>query len=101
MEAQEYLESVLAKVEAGGHNCQPIREALAPYLSEADPFDVAEALYWYSYEWHGGQRSMEYALGCCTGYTPGASQCECGPDSVASMMLAELEALHARPEGSR
>jgi hypothetical protein len=60
--------------------------------SEIDDFDREEAIYWFAYEWHGGQWSNLYSALCTSPYTP--SPIGHGPET-GSMGEIALEALEA------
>ena len=66
-----------------------------PYAAEADASDVAQAIYWFCADWHGGQWSNLYSALCCHGYTPGACEAGCEPDGVSILMYEALEAEYA------
>lgn len=63
--------------------------ANAAYL-EASEFDVEEAIYWFAYEWHGGQSSNLYSALCQSQFSPGP--CSSGPEpgSVAETLVEYL-----------
>lgn len=44
-------------------------------LTPDDKFSIAQALYWYCADYHGGQWSKEYAVMCQLGYHPGRTEC--------------------------
>lgn len=60
----------------------PSREDMLAYLArdpEFDEFDREEAIYWFAYDWHGGQASNLYAALSASPFTPGvASRGPCG-----------------------
>lgn len=60
-------------------------------LIPEDRFEVAEGLYWYCADYHGGQRSEEYRIMCGLRYRPGPL--ERGPEEVgiARDVYAALE----------
>ena len=66
-----------------------------PYAAEADAFDVAQAIYWFCSDWHGGQWSNLYAALCGVGYTPGDCENGCEPDGMSTFMYEALEAEYA------
>jgi hypothetical protein len=45
------------------------------------PFDIAQALYWYCAEFHGGQWTNEYKVLSSLGYRPGAMERGIEPDN--------------------
>lgn len=59
----------------------PTREEMVAWLKEQLPeiceFDLEEAIYWYSAEYHGGQGSNLYRALCASPFTPGP--CSRGP----------------------
>ena len=61
------------------------------YGSDADPFDIAEACYWYASDYHSGQWSHLYAALCASDYSPGP--CRSAPESgsLAADMYESLE----------
>jgi len=69
----------------------------APYrmadmaLTRKDVFSVAQALYWYCADYHGGQWSPEYAVLSKLAYHPGRMEhCVCRDDSTASSLYDDL-----------
>ena len=58
---------------------------------DPDGWDTAEAVYWLSVNWHGGQWCPLYAAGCVTEFRPGACADGPEPDSTAELVLSELE----------
>ncbi len=63
-----------------------------PLGDEVEEFDREEAIYWFASEWHSGQASNLYSALSRSQFTPGASTNGPEPGSMASMLLAELEA---------
>lgn len=56
------------------------------YSSE-DRFSVAQGLYWYCADYHGGQNSEAYSVLSQLDYRPGA--CERGPDDSTAQAIYE------------
>jgi hypothetical protein len=73
----------------------------------ADRFDVAQGLYWYCVDFHGGQGSDEYRILSILGYNPSPS--ERGPttedgqrtyDALRGKLISLEDAIiHVNPEG--
>lgn len=62
------------------------------YGSDADKCDIAEAIYWFAYDYHGGQWSNLYSALCTSPFSPGPIANGCEPGSLAAMMYEDLEA---------
>ena len=60
-----------------------------PICAEAD---IAEAIYWFSVDYHDGQWNDLYAAGCAIGeiYSPGRGGHGCEPDSSAESLYRDL-----------
>ena len=88
----------------GHQHADALTETLKAYDSEASEFhetdngdqlncDLAEAVYWISYLWHGGQDCPLYAAGCATDFTPGMGSNGVETGGEAEMIYKELEAI--------
>lgn len=75
----------------------PTKEEMETFLkeqfgSEIDAFDIAEAIYWTSYEWHGGQWSNLYSALSTSDYRPGPITNGPEPGSMGEIAKQELVA---------
>jgi hypothetical protein len=53
----------------------PTKDEMQAFLTEAygeeiDQFDIEEAIYWFAYEWHGGQWTNLYSALSTSPYKP-------------------------------
>lgn len=60
-------------------------------IYEASEFDIAQAIYWFSNNWHGGQFTNLYSAICESCYNPSPIESEPSTDEVAGMLIEELE----------
>ena len=74
---------------------EELLEAIAPELaclgSEAEQFDIEEAIYWIASDYHNGQWSNLYSLLSNSAYHPGPFSSGCEEDSVAAMLYEAME----------
>ena len=54
------------------------KKVSAQTVTKDNYFDIAQGLYWFATDWHGGQNSQLYSLLSTLGYSPGAM--ENGPE---------------------
>lgn len=66
--------------------------ATLPYASEADAFDIEEAIYWFANDRHGSQSSNLYSALSTSEFSPGPIASGCEPGGMSSMLYDELEA---------
>lgn len=83
----------------------PTRDEMLEHLrdqfgDEPDEFDTEEAIYWFAYQWHGGQASNLYSVLSTSEFNPGPIATGPEPDSMAEMLLDSLVAEFAEPEAS-
>ena len=62
------------------------------YGDELDEFSQEEAIYWFAYDWHGGQSSNLYSALSTSPYKPGPLSNGPEPEGLGAMALVDLEA---------
>lgn len=65
------------------------------YAGETDAFDIEEAMYWFSHDYHWGQFSNLYSALSTSQFNPGRLACGPDPESMASLLYDELVAEYA------
>lgn len=67
--------------------------ALFERQSESPEMDVAAALYWVSCDFHDGQFSAWYRIGCIVGFKPGPLSHKPDPESPESYLYETIAAI--------
>ena len=62
-----------------------------PHDKESNEFDIAEAIYWFAGNYHGGQWTNLYSVLSTSDYRPGPMTDGPEPDSQSAMIYSELE----------
>lgn len=62
-----------------------------PFISEADEFDIEEAIYWFAYAWHGGQWSNLYSVLSNSEYRPSPVASFIPKDGISYDLYCALE----------
>jgi hypothetical protein len=78
-------------------NYDPTRQEMLDFLTpllggstEADEFDMEEAIYWYAHDYHGGQWSNLYSVLSTSPFKPGAYSTGLHDFSAALDLYTEL-----------
>lgn len=61
-----------------------------PYYLEASAFDIEGAIYWFAYDWHGGQWTNLYSVLSTSAFNPGPRAKGPVPESVEADLYRVL-----------
>ena len=97
------FEEVAAALE-GHHHASELIATLKTWNAEASEFyeneageqlngDLAEAVYWIAYIYHGGQSCPLYAAGSASGFSPGMAADNVEPGTEAELIYKDLETI--------